>query len=77
VKYPEKLVTGLLKAMVMKPPLSERILVPECGGNSNSLSEIPTVRMIALVKVSPEYCVVTTVPSARPSKLMVDPRLEF
>jgi hypothetical protein len=46
---------GLAKVIDIGPPLSETTFTPECGGNSNSLSEIPAVRMIALVKVTPRY----------------------
>jgi hypothetical protein len=57
--------------MVIGPPLSEATFTPECGGNSNSLSEMPAVRIIVLENTRPGYCVVSTVLSGNPSKVMV------
>src|SRR5579871_2967931 len=70
VKYAPKLRTGVANRIEIGPPLSETTLAPECGGNSNSLSEIPAERTIALVNVSPRNWFVTMSPSLRPSKLM-------
>src|ERR1035438_4963702 len=61
VKYPLKLWIGEVKLMVIGPPLSEATFTPECGGNSNSLSVIPAVRIMALPNDSPEYWFVRTV----------------
>src|SRR5437870_8281937 len=59
---------GLLNRIDIGPSLSETTLTPERGGNSNSLSEIPAVRMIAFENVAAEYWLVKMVPSGRPSK---------
>ncbi len=71
MKYALKLVIGVLKSIVIGPLLSEATFVPAYGGNSNSLREIPDVKMIVLVNVSPEYCVVRIVLSEKPSKPIV------
>lgn len=55
MKYPLKLVVGMLKSIVIGPLLSDTTFTPECGGKLNSLREIPDVRMMALVNVSPGY----------------------
>jgi hypothetical protein len=52
-------------------PFSETTLTPECGGNSNSFSEMPDVRMIVFEKVRPGYWVVRIVLPGNPSKLRV------
>ena len=63
--------TELAKLIEITPPSSNATLVPECGGNSNSLREMPAVITLVLVKVRPEYCVVIDVVSAKPSKSIV------
>ena len=58
-----------MKLMVIGPPLSEATFTPECGGNSNSLSVMPAVRIMALPNVSPGYWFVRTVLSGNPSNV--------
>src|SRR5271165_6522250 len=68
VKYPAKLSTGAAKLMAIGPPSSNATFPPEYGGNSYSLSDMPAVIIVAFVNVRPGYCVVSEVPSAKPSK---------
>ena len=63
---------GWVKRMVMGPPSSEATLLPERGGNSNSLRLIPAVRTIVLKNVKPENWLLTAVLSVKASKLIVD-----
>jgi len=45
VKNPPKLVTGITNEIDIGPPASETTLTPDFGGNSNSLREIPAVKI--------------------------------
>jgi hypothetical protein len=43
-------VTGVENSKVIGPPSSETTTLPECGGNSPSLSENPALRAVAFEK---------------------------
>ena len=54
---------GVAKRIEIGPPSSKATFVPEWGGSSNSLSEMPALMAVALVNVIPGNCVVMGVPS--------------
>jgi hypothetical protein len=71
VKYPPNDEIGESNVMEMGPPSSNTTLVPEWGGNSNSLRVTPAEMTVAFVKDKPGYWVVSEVLSAKPSKSRV------